>query len=215
MLSASSPAGPVPANGLIRAGRGGTLARRVEPASDKAAGPRRQSRLRDGACRGTRRDEHPDAFHTGPPEKDGCQRERYSKGSARVSRLPSSFSGVRIFSRSASEALWRHGVAVHAASGGGFMSKHQEWKMIHLLYRYGRRSSAGDRRVLPETQLTGARRQRVRPRRPGWRPADTHRGIEEMGRTRRPSTLRRAGAGRLLASSPQSSHEPSGSRRSM
>ncbi len=36
------------------------------------------------------------------------------------------------------------------------MSKHQEWKMIHLLYRYGRRSSAGDRRVLTETQLTGA-----------------------------------------------------------
>lgn len=36
------------------------------------------------------------------------------------------------------------------------MSKHQEWKMIHLLYRYGRRSSAGNRRVLTETQLTGA-----------------------------------------------------------
>jgi len=36
------------------------------------------------------------------------------------------------------------------------MSKHQEWKMIHLLYRYGRRSSASDRRVLTETQLTGA-----------------------------------------------------------
>ena len=36
------------------------------------------------------------------------------------------------------------------------MSKHQEWKMIHLLYRYGRRSSAGDWRVLTETQLTGA-----------------------------------------------------------
>ena len=34
------------------------------------------------------------------------------------------------------------------------MSKHQEWKMIHLLYRYGRRSNAGDRRVLTETQLT-------------------------------------------------------------
>ena len=98
MLSASYPAGPFPANELIRAGRGGTLARREEPASDKAAGPRRQSRLRDGACRRTRRDEHPDAFHTGPPEKDGCRRERYSKGSARVSRFPSSFSGVRIFS---------------------------------------------------------------------------------------------------------------------
>ena len=33
------------------------------------------------------------------------------------------------------------------------MSKHQEWKMIDLLYRYGRRSNAGDPRVLTETQL--------------------------------------------------------------
>jgi hypothetical protein len=36
------------------------------------------------------------------------------------------------------------------------MSKHQEWKMIHLLYGYARRTAAGDRRVLTEQQLTDA-----------------------------------------------------------
>jgi len=36
------------------------------------------------------------------------------------------------------------------------MSKHQEWKMIHLLYRYGRRTAEGDRRVLTEDELTNA-----------------------------------------------------------
>jgi len=35
------------------------------------------------------------------------------------------------------------------------MSQHQEWKMIHLLYRYARRI-AGDRRVLTEQELTRA-----------------------------------------------------------
>jgi hypothetical protein len=34
------------------------------------------------------------------------------------------------------------------------MSKHQEWKMIHLLYTYARRS--GDRRVLTEQELSDA-----------------------------------------------------------
>lgn len=36
------------------------------------------------------------------------------------------------------------------------MSKHQEWKMIHLLYRYARRTAGGDRRVLTEQELTSA-----------------------------------------------------------
>src|ERR1700686_4769635 len=36
------------------------------------------------------------------------------------------------------------------------MRKHQEWKMIHLLYRYARRTSTGDRRVLTEQELTSA-----------------------------------------------------------
>jgi hypothetical protein len=36
------------------------------------------------------------------------------------------------------------------------MSKHQEWKMIHLLYGSGRRKGAGDRRVLTEDELTSA-----------------------------------------------------------
>ncbi len=36
------------------------------------------------------------------------------------------------------------------------MSQHQEWKMIHLLYRYGRRSGSGGRRVLTEAELTSA-----------------------------------------------------------
>ena len=36
------------------------------------------------------------------------------------------------------------------------MSQHQEWKMIHLLYRYARRTGAGDRRVLTEHELTSA-----------------------------------------------------------
>ena len=36
------------------------------------------------------------------------------------------------------------------------MSKHQEWKMIHLLYRYARRISDGARRVLTEDELTSA-----------------------------------------------------------
>ena len=35
------------------------------------------------------------------------------------------------------------------------MSKHQEWKMIHLLYRYARRRG-DDRRVLTEAELTDA-----------------------------------------------------------
>jgi hypothetical protein len=34
------------------------------------------------------------------------------------------------------------------------MSKHQEWKMVHLLYTYARRT--GDRRVLTEQELTSA-----------------------------------------------------------
>ncbi len=34
------------------------------------------------------------------------------------------------------------------------MSQHQEWKMLHLLYRYARRTPAGDRRVLTERELT-------------------------------------------------------------
>jgi hypothetical protein len=36
------------------------------------------------------------------------------------------------------------------------MSKHQEWKMLHLLYTYARRTSTGDRRVLTEQELTSA-----------------------------------------------------------
>ena len=36
------------------------------------------------------------------------------------------------------------------------MSKHQEWKMLHLLYTYARRTAAGDRRVLTEQELTSA-----------------------------------------------------------
>jgi hypothetical protein len=36
------------------------------------------------------------------------------------------------------------------------MSKHQEWKMIHLLYLNGRRTGTGDRRVLTERELTSA-----------------------------------------------------------
>jgi hypothetical protein len=36
------------------------------------------------------------------------------------------------------------------------MSKHQEWKMIHLLYGYARRTGTGDRRVLKEFELTEA-----------------------------------------------------------
>ncbi len=36
------------------------------------------------------------------------------------------------------------------------MSKHQEWKMIHLLYRYAHRSADGDRSVLTEDELTSA-----------------------------------------------------------
>ena len=36
------------------------------------------------------------------------------------------------------------------------MSKHQEWKMIHLLYRYARRTGAGDRRVLTQQELERA-----------------------------------------------------------
>ena len=30
------------------------------------------------------------------------------------------------------------------------MSKHQEWKMVHLLYTYARRTGTGDRRILTE-----------------------------------------------------------------
>ena len=36
------------------------------------------------------------------------------------------------------------------------MSKHQEWKMLHLLYTYARRTGSGDRRVLTEQELTSA-----------------------------------------------------------
>jgi hypothetical protein len=36
------------------------------------------------------------------------------------------------------------------------MSKHQEWKMLHLLYTYARRTVTGDRRVLTEQELTSA-----------------------------------------------------------
>jgi hypothetical protein len=36
------------------------------------------------------------------------------------------------------------------------MSKHQEWKMLHLLYTYARRTGTGDRRVLTEQELTNA-----------------------------------------------------------
>jgi hypothetical protein len=36
------------------------------------------------------------------------------------------------------------------------MSKHQEWKMLHLLYTYARRSGSGDRRVLTEQELASA-----------------------------------------------------------
>jgi hypothetical protein len=36
------------------------------------------------------------------------------------------------------------------------MSKHQEWKMIHLLYQYARRTRHGDHRVLTENELTKA-----------------------------------------------------------
>jgi hypothetical protein len=36
------------------------------------------------------------------------------------------------------------------------MSKHQEWKMIHLLYGYARRTNNGDQRVLTEQELTKA-----------------------------------------------------------
>jgi hypothetical protein len=39
---------------------------------------------------------------------------------------------------------------------GVIMSKHQEWKMLHLLYRYARRADASDRRVLTEQELTSA-----------------------------------------------------------
>jgi hypothetical protein len=36
------------------------------------------------------------------------------------------------------------------------MSKHQEWKMLHLLYTYARRTRTGKRRVLTEQELTNA-----------------------------------------------------------
>ena len=36
------------------------------------------------------------------------------------------------------------------------MSKHQEWKMLHLLYNYGHRTDTGNRRVLTEDELTNA-----------------------------------------------------------
>jgi hypothetical protein len=36
------------------------------------------------------------------------------------------------------------------------VSKHQEWKMLHLLYTYARRTGAADRRVLTEQELTSA-----------------------------------------------------------
>ncbi len=36
------------------------------------------------------------------------------------------------------------------------MSKHQEWKMLHLLYAYARRTHTGERRVLTEQELSKA-----------------------------------------------------------
>lgn len=36
------------------------------------------------------------------------------------------------------------------------MSRHQEWKMIHLLYQYGRRRDGGPNRVLTEHELEAA-----------------------------------------------------------
>ena len=36
------------------------------------------------------------------------------------------------------------------------MSRHQEWKMLHLLYNHARRSATGERRVLSEQELTNA-----------------------------------------------------------
>src|SRR5215213_1895239 len=36
------------------------------------------------------------------------------------------------------------------------MSKHQQWKMLHLLYNYARRTGNGDARVLTEEELTDA-----------------------------------------------------------
>ena len=36
------------------------------------------------------------------------------------------------------------------------MSRHQEWKMIHLLYQYGTRTTDGSSRVLTENELTAA-----------------------------------------------------------
>ena len=36
------------------------------------------------------------------------------------------------------------------------MSRHQEWKMIHLLYQYARRTPDGSNRVLTEDELTAA-----------------------------------------------------------
>ena len=36
------------------------------------------------------------------------------------------------------------------------MSRHQEWKMIHLLYQYARRAGGSSRRVLTEQELTNA-----------------------------------------------------------
>lgn len=36
------------------------------------------------------------------------------------------------------------------------MSRHQEWKMVHLLYQYGRRTGRSPRRVLTEDELRSA-----------------------------------------------------------
>jgi hypothetical protein len=36
------------------------------------------------------------------------------------------------------------------------VSKHQEWKMLHLLYTHARRTGGSDRRVLTEEELTNA-----------------------------------------------------------
>ena len=36
------------------------------------------------------------------------------------------------------------------------MSRHQEWKMVHLLYQYAKRSGRSDRRVLTEDELRAA-----------------------------------------------------------
>ena len=90
-----------------------------------------------------------------------------------------------------------HAVPTGTAAGmGETRSKHQEWKMIHLLYRYAYRTNTGDRRVLTEQELTSAgvhcdadsREQKAEVRRPGWdRSRVGHRPVEAERLTTRPS----------------------------